>query len=250
MTFDKPNPLRITAVSYLNSMPFVYGIQHAGLMENYELKLEVPAACGQRMINGEAEIGLIPVGVIPQIPHAKIITDYCIGATGPVRSVLLLSYVPMEKIETVKLDPESATSVRLVKVLARHFWKREWIWKDGKDSAPLDPLREAIVMIGDKSIVAGVGYPFVYDLAEEWIRFTGFPFVFAAWITNRELDMEIISRLDRSLQFGVENRFRALEAFRYTPVAGFDVVEYLNKNISFNLDEKKKRGMELFLSYL
>ena len=115
--------LRISAVSYLNSLPFVYGIKNSGFLKNIELSLDVPSVCADKLISGKADIGLVPVAAIPLIKNARIVSDFCIGADGKVQSVLLISRKPLQEIQKVYLDLESRTSVGLAKVLAKEYWK-------------------------------------------------------------------------------------------------------------------------------
>jgi chorismate dehydratase len=115
--------IRISAVSYLNSLPFVYGLTHSSLINECDISLDIPSVCAEKLINGTVDIGLIPVAAIPQVPNATIISDYCIGANGEVKTVCLFSEVPLNEIKTILLDYQSRTSVLLVKILAKEFWK-------------------------------------------------------------------------------------------------------------------------------
>src|SRR4051812_36736309 len=121
--------IKISIVSYLNSKPFVYGIEHSDLLNEIDLQQDIPSVCAQKLIDGKVDIGLIPVAVLPLLKEKYIISDYCIGAVGKVASVMLYSDVPLDRISSVLLDYQSRTSVTLVKVLAKNFWKisPEWI---------------------------------------------------------------------------------------------------------------------------
>ena len=115
---------RIAAVSYLNTIPFIYGIEHAGAGLHAELLLSPPRGCAEALRDGKADLALIPVAAIPGISDLRIVTPYCIGASGPVRTVVLASADPLENVDTVYLDSHSLTSVRLVRLLAAKLWKR------------------------------------------------------------------------------------------------------------------------------
>src|SRR5690349_16409009 len=114
--------LRISAVSYLNAKPFVYGIEQSGFLKNYSLSLDVPSLCAEKLRNGQVDIGLSPVAIIPELKEHFIIPDFCIGANGPVHTVMLYSEVPLQHIKTIQLDYQSKTSCLLVQVLAKHWW--------------------------------------------------------------------------------------------------------------------------------
>src|ERR1051326_5509574 len=117
------NVTRISAVSYLNSTPFVYGIKKKLDPSLYELQLDIPSVCAQKLLDDKVDLGLIPVAVIPQLNEHHIVSDFCIGATGKVRSVMLYSEKRLDEIENILLDNQSRTSVLLVQVLAKYSWK-------------------------------------------------------------------------------------------------------------------------------
>ena len=113
---------RIVAVSYLNTIPYIYGITRAGGSLREGLLLCPPRLCAEALRTGEANVGLIPVAAIPEIPDLQIITPFCIGASGPVRTVVLASDYPVEELDTIWLDSHSRTSVRLARILAAEKW--------------------------------------------------------------------------------------------------------------------------------
>ena len=243
--------LNISAVSYLNTFPFVYGMRHSGFLCDYHLYLDVPSLCAERLKTGEADIGLVPAGALPDFSDYHIITDYCLGAVKEVITVLLLSTKPLDKIRKVHLDFDSRTSARLVQVLARSYWK---ITPEFERLKPGEAeglgKREAIVAIGDKTFGLKEQYPYSYDLADEWIKFTGLPFVFAVWACTRPLSGQIIDSLNSALQFGIENIESTLEYFSSKLPPNADCRKYLTENISYDLDKQKREGLNLFLSYL
>lgn len=243
--------LKISAVSYLNTFPFVYGLRESGLLQNFSLQLDVPSVCAERIKDGSADLALVPVAALQEIMNYHIISDYCIGAVGEVKTVILVSKVPLDKVSKIHLDFDSRTSVELARVLARHYWKIDPQWinlEPGQSEAKHD--FESMVAIGDKTFQLRSQYPYVYDLAEAWIRFTGLPFVFAVWVSRVKLQEEILHLFKQSLSFGVEHKDECLEYFSDKLPASVDCLEYLEKNISYHFDSGKRHGLELFLSYL
>ena len=115
--------IKISAITYLNTKPFLFGLQHSSILDAVELSLDVPSVCADKLKAGTVDIGIIPVSEISSIPGANIVTDYCISCSGKVRTVVLVSMVPIEEIETIVLDYQSRTSVQLVRILARDYWK-------------------------------------------------------------------------------------------------------------------------------
>lgn len=115
--------VKISAVEYLNTQPFIYGIQNKLEPGSFSLELDNPAACAEKTISGKVDLGLIPVASLLEMKDYHIVSDHCIGAAGPVGSVMLYSEVPLDALETVLLDYQSRTSVLLAKVLAKQYWK-------------------------------------------------------------------------------------------------------------------------------
>jgi len=244
------NPVRITAVSYYNTLPFIYGISHSGLLSGYELCLDVPSECARKIIAHEADIGLIPTGALPGISDYKLVSNLCIGADKDVKSVLLLSNTELKTIKTIYLDTDSLTSVNLVRILAQHYWKIIPQWKsltELKDKLAPD---EGMVLIGDKTFGLKLKYPFCYDLAGEWIKFTGLPFVFAAWIARKPLSIEFSESFQAALSWGVEHREDSFLIAEKLHITKPELISYLKNDISYPMDEAKLKGMKMFLKFL
>jgi len=243
--------IKISAVSYTNTFPFIYGLENSSIFNHIELSKDIPSVCAQKLLENKVDVGLIPVAVIPKLKHHEIISDYCIGASGPVRSVILASFKPLHEIETIYLDYHSRSSVMLTRILAKHFWKINVKWTDTTDGFE-NRLKqnEAAVIIGDKALIAENNFPFVYDLAKEWINSTKLPFIFAAWVTNKNLGDTFKEEFNKALKFGLTNIDLMIEKtdFTFLP-SDVNPKEYLTKNIDFNLDKNKIKGLNLFLDY-
>jgi chorismate dehydratase len=242
---------KIVAVNYSNTFPFVYGIEHSGLMDDYRLQLLHPVGCAESFISGEADIALLPVGALSSLPEHSIITDMCIGAVQQVKSVLLVSNKPLKEIKSIALDMESATSVRLCKVLAANFWSIEPEWqsvqvKDFEDFPEMD----AFVVIGDKAFALAPHFEYSYDLAEEWHKFTGLPFVFAVWVSHPKVSEVFIHKLNDALHYGVKHIPDVVKHFQSQFRGSFDLEDYLTKSIDYRFDDLKKESLEKFLRYV
>ena len=239
--------LRVTAVSYLNTKPFLYGIFQSDIQHQIELTLDIPSVCAAKLKSGEADMGLVPVAIIPELVSPHIISDYCIGAVGKVASVCIFSNCPIESVQRVYLDDHSRTSVELAKVLLKKHWKVNpiFIAHSNVSTVTLDDFSAAVV-IGDKAIGLHQKFPYVYDLGEEWMRFTCLPFVFAAWVSTRVLETAFIREFNNALALGLAH-IPQLIYLLPTPTSGFDLKEYFTHHISYHLDKDKKKGLELFL---
>ncbi|MCX6266994.1 MAG: menaquinone biosynthesis protein [Bacteroidetes bacterium] len=243
--------LKISAVSYLNTFPFVFGLLESGFMQNFKLELDVPSVCAQKLKSDAVDIALVPVAALNEIGTVHFISDFCIGAVGEVKTVLLLSKVPLEQISHIHLDFDSRTSVELVKVLAKHHWGINPQWENlGPQQSTSFAGLESLVAIGDKTFEIRSGFPYVYDLAEAWIDFTGLPFVFAVWVSRKILPGDVLSQFSQALGYGITHKGDCIEYFRDKLPRCNDCLSYLEQNISYEFDKNKKEGLRMFLSYL
>lgn len=247
------NKIRISAVKYANTYPFIYGLTESGFEKRVILETDHPADCAEKLISGRVDIGLIPVAALPHLKEYYIISDYCIGANGDVRTVMLLSNCPFEEIETIYLDYRSRSSVILSKVLAKNSWKKEFRWintSEGFDFKNIG-LNEAVVLIGDQCFEYENSYRYKIDLAREWKEFSGLPFVFACWTANKKLDDEFIEEFDKALQFGVKNIDAVVEKFGETgTITGNVLKRYLTENIDYDFNNEKKKALKMFLELM
>jgi len=242
--------IRVGAVSYLNTKPLLYGLQHHAVHESIELMEDYPANLARALQDNTIDIGLVPVAVIPGLADPNIISDYCIGAAGPVASVCIFSQVPMESITSVYLDYQSKTSVNLARILLKEYWKQDiQLLEAPSNFMDLIEGTTAAVIIGDRALEKYNSYPFRYDLAEAWINYTGKPFVFATWVSNRQLDAGFIASFNEANALGLKNIDKVVDMLSRTNNS-YDLHTYFTKNISYTLDAAKKEGMAHFLSLL
>ncbi|MBA4321597.1 MAG: hypothetical protein C0408_02145 [Odoribacter sp.] len=245
--------IRISAVKYANTYPFMWGLRESGFDKRIILETDHPAECAARLISGRVDIGLIPVAALPLIKNHYIISDYCIGAKGKVRTVLLLSNCPFDKIEAINLDYRSKSSVNLTKVLAKHMWKKEFKWINTSERFDFENIgkNEAVVLIGDQCFEFEERFRYKLDLAEEWNNQTSLPFVFACWTANRKLDQKFIKDFNIALKSGVDNIDKVAKAYGNNGIIGEEKLQdYLKNNIDYLFDSEKKKGMNLFLELL
>ncbi|WP_448698634.1 menaquinone biosynthetic enzyme MqnA/MqnD family protein [Mucilaginibacter sp. AW1-3] len=241
--------IRISAVSYTNTKPFIYGLQHADILDKIDLSLDTPSDCAQKLIDDRADIGLIPVAAVLNIPQWNIVSDYCIGAVGAVNSVFIFSNCDIKDVKCLQLDPQSRSSNNLARVLLKNYWKlNPELVVNAADYSHSTDESTAFVQIGDRTFGKKDQYKYVYDLAEEWQNFTGLPFIFAGWIANKPIDPAFIAEFNKALKLGLDNRS---ELFKVLPkVDNFDLEDYLMHKIDFMVTEEKRQAMNLFLSYI
>ena len=236
----------IAAVSYLNTIPFIYGIRHEGNFRA-DLLLSPPSECTKNYVEGRADLALLPAAAVPSLKSTEVITEYCIGAVGPVRTVVLLSDGPVSEVRRVFLDPHSQTSVQLVGYLAAHRWKiaPEWYSLDDYEQLRHAQEGDAFLLIGDKVFDHEEKFRYKYDLAAEWQAATKLPFAFAVWVARKGTPYEVIESLQHALTFGLEHTYEAiLEAgFDKKP---YDAYEYLTRNIDYIFDNQNRRALQKF----
>lgn len=239
---------RITIVSYLNSKPFLYGLKHSEINEKLDVSLDIPSKIVAKLSNNMADVGLIPVAGLADLKQYKIISNYCIGAFGEVKTVVLVSDVPLEEIDTVLMDYQSRTSVMLARVLAKFFWKKDFKWENTCADFQYKLIKgnTAGVLIGDRVFDIEGKFKYFYDLSEEWQKFTGLPFVFAVWAANKVIPDTLEQYFDSALKLGVKSIDKVV-AQEQAGYPGVDIYSYFTENICFKLDEAKREGMKKFL---
>ncbi|MBC7413003.1 MAG: menaquinone biosynthesis protein [Bacteroidia bacterium] len=232
--------IKVSVVSYLNATPFVYGLKHYKFSTPFELLLDSPNICAQKLINNQIDIGLVPIAIIPQLRTPTIITDYCIGANGKVLSVQLFSNKPLHQIKTIGLDAESNTSNKLCKLLCDKHWLINPTFTN------YSTTNDANIIIGDRALAALGTYAYEFDLAEAWQEYTNLPFVFAAWVSNKPIALPFVTELNTALALGV-NVIPKLIATNY---ANDELVStYLTQHICYNLGTEQKQAITQFLEY-
>jgi chorismate dehydratase len=227
--------IKVGIVNYLNTRPLIYGIEQSPVVNDIELTGDYPANIARMLLEGRIDMGLVPVAVIPRLNEYHINTDYCIGCDGPVASVCLFS-------------DQSRTSVALARILLRDHWKIQPRLVDTRSDFRGDIKgTTAGIVIGDRALEQRKKSTYIYDLGEAWKQMTGLPFVFAAWVSNKELPADFIAAFNEANQAGV-NCIPSVVAT--TPYPTFDLHAYYTRYIDYQLDQPKRKALALFLSKL
>ena len=255
--------LKISAISYLNTAPLLWDFEHgqagAGRVtdSDFDISYTIPSACAEALRAGTADIGIIPAAAYASVPDLVIIPDVAIAARRAVRSILLVSKVPLnkwtEQLRTVALDTSSMTSVALAKIL---FAK----WLGGaRDYQPMAPDLEAMLgacdaalLIGDPALQVDRARYFTLDLAEEWVARTGKSFVFAFWAIRKQAlagrnSAAIAEVFQKSRDHGLSPKNLGAIAQEWAPRLGLSVEAvrvYLTHNIHYYLDPPCLEGLK------
>ncbi len=248
--------LRVSAISFLNTAPLMWDFEHGDRAGQFEISYTVPSRCAEALRTGAADIGIIPAITYATIPNLAILGDVAIAARGPVRSILLVSKMPLENVRRIATDNSSRTSVALLRVLLdRQFGGgRELLTMPPSLPEMLDTA-DAALLIGDSALRVDRSQYLVYDLAEEWQRLTGRSFVFAFWAVRlaalndapRTLDLPRIFRDSR--EHGLQPENLRVIARAWAPRVGItesQVLSYLTENVHYYLDPEALDGLELF----
>ena len=240
--------LRLSVVQYLNTVPLIWGMLHGEQRGQFELQLTVPSSCADAVAQRHADVGIVPSIEYQRLAGVEILPGMSIASKHEVRSVLLLSNMPLEQVRTVALDESSRTSAALVRILMQKFYSRRVSFSSAAPEAgEMLKHADAALLIGDPALTYS-GPAEVYDLASEWRKFTGLPFVFAAWMGHRGLGLSCQrAAFAASLDFGLAHVDDI--AAEYAPKLGMAaeaVRVYLTRNIDYSLDEENRQGLELF----
>jgi chorismate dehydratase len=240
--------IKVAAVSYLNTKPLLYGIEHSNIINDIEIVVGYPSQLAKSLQDGDIDIALLPVAAIPGIPGANIVSDYGIAADGNVVSVAIFSQVPLEDITTLYLDYQSRTSVRLAQLLMENHWKKQVEYKPASEHY-IDYINgtTAGVIIGDRALQQLHNFEYVYDLSAAWKAYTGLDFVFAAWVANKDLPADFKARFNTANAAGLTHMNEVIAA---NPFPYYDLHTYYTDNIKFYLDEEKKKGLAKFLEMI
>jgi chorismate dehydratase len=240
--------IKVAAVSYLNTKPLLWGIERSPVMDEIELLLDYPSNLAVSLMEGKIDMALLPVAAMPGIPGARIVGDYGIAADGEVASVCIFSKQPIEEVTAIYLDYQSRSSVRLATLLLKTHWKKEVELLP----APTDYIdhiggNTAGVIIGDRALEQRHNFPYIYDLAQIWKDWTGLPFVFAAWVANKDLPADFIQRFNAANAEGLKHIDEVVAA---NPFPLYDLQTYYRHNIDYHLDGQKLMGLEAFLELI
>ncbi|MGE0040202.1 MAG: menaquinone biosynthetic enzyme MqnA/MqnD family protein [Vicinamibacterales bacterium] len=241
------SPIRLGAVSYLNTKPLVYGLEARA--DLFDIRFDVPAQCARLLHDGLVDLGLIPAIEYQRDDYA-IVPGVAIGSRGPIASVALFTRVPIERVRTLALDISSRTSVALTRILCAK------LWDIAPTFTPAEPKVDAMLAAADAALIIGDNALWLdpaahdaakVDLGEAWHALTGLPFVYAVWagrtgaVTPAHVDALNEAR-DRGLA--------AAEAIG--AAEGGDagrarqVVAYLRDNLRYGLGEAEVEGLSRF----
>ncbi|HWE52840.1 MAG TPA: menaquinone biosynthesis protein [Bryobacteraceae bacterium] len=245
------NLFRIGAVSYLNTVPLVWGMLHGPQRTSVHLSFSIPSVCAQEVEDGIIQVGLVPVAEIAR-QGLEIVPGAGITCFGTVRSILLVSRVPLREIKTLAADASSRTSVQLARVILRERYGVEpAIYPESPDLETMLAGADSALIIGDPALRINpdkLNYPCL-DLGAEWRALTGLPMVFAAWAGKPGLPLKALSEITRgSYEFGKERLNDIVKAeYARRGITRELAGRYLRGYIRFEIGAAEQKGLDAFL---
>ena len=257
--------LRIAAIDFLNPAPLMWDFHHpplaASLARRYTLTLTAPAQCAANLLAGSADLGLIPIAALT--PELRIVPGCTIASLHRVRSIQLLSKLPLDQVRSVAADAASRSSAAYTQVLFRHFLATD----PGFQTLSADPIAmlaqaDAALLIGDPALLAleqrahiesRTGPLEWHDIAELWHTYTELPWVAAVWaarptaLPNPAARHQLIQDLNHSREHGQQNIEALVE--EWTPriaIPPQTIRTYLTQNIHYTLDTPCQQAIRLF----
>ena len=245
----------MAAVSYLNTVPLVWGMLHGPQQADFDLDFSVPSECARRIESGVAAIGIVPVAEMER-QGLEAVPGTGIACQGAVRSILLVSKVEPSRIRTLAADSGSRTSVRLARIiLGERYGAAPRTFEHAPALEPMLAQADAALLIGDAALrvdPASLPYACCLDLGAEWLDLTGLPMVFAMWAGRPELIRRwdpawLAGCLSGSLDFGLAHleEIVAREAATRGLAAAL-VREYLTRHIVFRIGRREQEGLAMF----
>jgi chorismate dehydratase len=267
--------LCISIVQYLNTAPLVWGFTHGPLQGKYDLSFTIPSQCAEDLSAGRADVAIVPVIELQRIENLSVLRDIAIASKNRVRSLLIVSRKPAEKITSIALDRSSRSTQALTQILCAEHWNiSPRFFEAAPDIAHMLDEADAGLLIGDpalrlaisiaehsqpghagelmcdaaKSGIEGGGNLYIYDVVQEWRGFSGLPAVLAVWAARRDaITPEIAADFAASRDFGtarLEEICRDGAHELNLPAA--ELQTYLRDNIDFSLDAENLAGLDLY----
>ena len=231
-------PVRIGSVGYLNAQPLIQAVDRS----RYDVVEACPSSIAIKLASGEVDVALVPIVAVLSDPSLRVVPGVCIGANGPVESVLWVGETPPETWTHLVLDGESRTSAVLSRVLLDGPMRATMGDIEVQKGPPGCGVARAkgttgALVIGDAARTLPDRLTHCVDLAEVWSRWTGHPFVFAVWAGRPDLPPRVVSDLKRAAEEGLRRREEEYQGSDRT---------YLTESIRYDLDEAAHIGMRRF----
>jgi predicted solute-binding protein len=222
---------------------------HGAQRDLFELEFCLPSECADRLAGGAADIGIVPSIELAR-QGLELIPGAGIACRGAVRSILLVTKVPPEKVRALAADSSSRTSVVLAcMVLERRYGASPRVFSLPPDLPAMLEAADAALIIGDPALRLDADA--ALDLGAEWMAMTGLPMVFAVWGCRKGVASDELTRaFAASCRFGREQLEEIVR--REAPPRQLSEAlarDYLGRHIVNELGEREYEGLRRFLRY-
>jgi chorismate dehydratase len=267
--------LRIAIVEFLNTAPLVWGLTEGPQAGRYDLSFAAPSRCAEALRQGHVDAAVIPAIQYQRLNDLVVVPGMAVAAKGEVRSILIVSKRPIQRVRRMALDSSSRSSAGLVRLLCRGRWRIEPEFVEADpDPAAMLANADAALVIGDPALRVAVkmdvlakrlpsgeqccqgdpedmpvpGYDslYVYDVAFEWRAMTGLPCVLALCAGRRDaLTLPVVADFQASCEYGIARIAEIAEAASFKldlPAAALE--QYLRENLDYSLDAENLAGLE------
>jgi chorismate dehydratase len=270
--------LRISIVQYLNTAPLVRGFTHGPLQGKYDLSFTVPSQCAEELRSAAADVAIIPAIEYQRIPNLVILPDLAIASKERVRSLLILSKVPIRRAQTIALDSSSRSTQALTRILCDARWGTAPEFRQaGPNAAEMLQTSDAALLIGDPALhvavaaetrakagpdgewlcdgktigIESVSQVHIYDAVREWWQMTERPAVLAVWAARPAIATpELADDFAASLEFGLAHLSEiAAEASKKLQLPERELLLYLRTNIDYSLDANNMKGLLTYFGH-
>ena len=241
------------ACSDLNVQPLIYGLQKGLIKHDFELKFEDPQTCARKLIQGEAELALIP-----SIEYAKgkgawkIVPDECIASQGETGSMALFFNKDLHTLRRIAVDACYPAAITLLQIILREKYEMESeIISMEADLQTMLKQADAALLSGNRALEAQARFAAHLDLGEEWHDLTGLPFVAAFWAGHEiSLTENEVNILRQSADIGQKNIEKISKEFAGTHSQDFEFYkEYLNRRVHYTFGSAEQEGLTEFFNY-
>jgi chorismate dehydratase len=250
---------RISIVQYLNTAPLVHGFTRGPLRGKYELSFTLPSQCAEALRTGAVDMAIIPAIEYQRIAGLVMLPGLCVASKKTVRSLLLVTKVPLRQVNRIALDRSSRSTQALTRILCEKHWGiAPEFFEAEPDLGAMLERADAALLIGDPALrvalagatameKAGVNLQ-IYDIVQEWRLMTNLPAVLAIWAGRPEaVTKEVVEDFQASLEFGLQHLDEiSAEAAVELQLPAVELRKYLSDNIDYRLDDDNLRGLRRY----
>ncbi len=254
--------VKVGRISYLNVLPIYHPLEEGMIENNFEFVYGPPAQLNTMMSEGLMHIS--SNSCVEYLRHSDqylLLPDLAIGSRGPVQSVIMISNKPLEQLKgcDILVSAQTHTSAALLKILLTEYIPLNPTYKTGNATEQLEAGKrpEAILCIGDEALNLRKheDYPYIFDLGEEWLRWTGLPFIFGIWLVRRDVaEREDVKQAIRSLikgkQWGQANIEQVCKLTAEHSMLNLEEARSYYDGLVYDLGEKELEGLKVFAKYL